>query len=306
MNVERLRVIDSHTEGEPTRVVVEGFPALASATMGARRSEFASQHDHLRQAIVCEPRGHEAVVGALMTPPVEASADVGVIFFNDIGYLGMCGHGLMGLAATLDYLDQWQESVLAVDTPVGTVSARRSERGIEIENVPCRCTALGVPLNVPGLGTLHGDVAYGGNWFFLVDWPEELRYDDRHRLTQIAEHIRQAVRDTHLDIEGWQEIDHIELCHDHQNFVLCPGAAFDRSPCGTGTSAHMAALRARGDLELEETWTQTGIAGGSFVGWLELRDGELVPHLVGRAFITAESTLILASDDPFRFGIQSP
>jgi len=300
-----IRVIDSHTEGEPTRVVVEGFPELMGATMAERVSDSRERFDHLRRAVVCEPRGHEAVVGALITSREREDSDLGVIFFNDIGYLGMCGHGLIGLAQTLCHTGQWTDTLLMVDTPAGTVTARRSERGVEIENVPCRCTALGVPLKVPGFGTVHGDVAYGGNWFFLIDWPEELHYSDRARLTQITEHIRQIVREHPHDIEGWSEIDHIELCHGHQNFVLCPGAAYDRSPCGTGTSAHMAALRARGELELEETWTQVGIAGGSFVGWLELRDGELIPHLVGRAHITAETTLILDENDPFRFGIET-
>ncbi|MBV6458721.1 MAG: 4-hydroxyproline 2-epimerase [Fimbriimonadaceae bacterium] len=306
MTPDRIRVIDSHTEGEPTRVVVEGFPNLMGTSMAERVEDFRKRQDHLRRAIVCEPRGHEAVVGALVTPPVNPDSNLGVIFFNDIGYLGMCGHGLIGLAATLAHTGQWTDALLTVDTPVGTVTARRSERGVEIENVPSRCTAIGVPLQVPGLGQIHGNVAYGGNWFFLVNWPEELRYADRSRLLQIAEHIRQCLRETPQDIEGWAEIDHIELCHAHENFVLCPGAAYDRSPCGTGTSAHMAAMRARGELELEETWTQVGIAGGSFVGWLELRDGELIPHLVGRAHVTAESTLILDAEDPFRFGIEAP
>ena len=311
-----LRVVDSHTEGEPTRVVIEGWPEPRGATMAERRDDLRARFDHLRSAVVCEPRGHDALVGALLTPPVTAGSAAGVVFFNNVGYLGMCGHGLIGVVRTLDHLGRLESGNVRLDTPVGPVSAELSPDGsVTIRNVPARCHALDVTVDVPGIGDVTGDVAWGGNWFFISELEHGPMHDvpldlaHQFELTRLTRAILAALRDRRITGEADAEIDHVELSGaparsdaDSRNFVLCPGGAYDRSPCGTGTSARMAVLHERGRLLLRQPWRQESITGSLFTGWLDRQDGELVPHIQGRAWITGESVLRFDPDDPFRGG----
>jgi 4-hydroxyproline epimerase len=308
-----IRVVDSHTEGEPTRVVVDGWPQPRGATMAARLDDVRHRFDHLRKAVLAEPRGYDAIVGALLTPPVHDGSAAGVIFFNNGTYLGMCGHGLIGVVRTLQHLGRLQPGAARFDTPVGAVGAELSSDGsVTIENVPAYVHSRDVVVDVPGYGRVGGDVAWGGNWFFITHTelvPVEMSQVEP--LTRFTSAIQTALRAAAITGANGGEIDHIEISApprrsdaDARNYVLCSGGEYDRSPCGTGTSATMAALHARGELAIGEEWRQEGIAGGLFTGWLTTGgDGVLVPHIRGSAFVTGETTLRFEPRDPFRFGI---
>ncbi|MGH7667936.1 MAG: proline racemase family protein, partial [Gemmatimonadaceae bacterium] len=302
-----IDVVDSHTEGEPTRVVIAGWPAPAGATMAERRDDMRRHADHLRRGVVLEPHGHDAIVGALLTSPVAPGSAAGVVFFNDVGYLGMCGHGTIGVVRTLQHLGRVAPGDVRLDTPVGTVNAHLDDDGaVTIANVPAYRHAADVAVNVPGVGIVRGDVAWGGNWFFLVEHDgRPMVADNIPELTRRTMRIRDALRDQGITGADHAEIDHIELFGppmtkgaDSSNFVLCPGVAYDRSPCGTGTSAKLAVLHARGVLQPGQRWTQESIIGSTFTGWLEERHGQLVPHVRGRAFITGRATLSFDPADP--------
>jgi proline racemase len=308
----RVRVVDSHTEGEPTRVVVDGWPQPAAATMAGRREELRRNHDALRGGVVCEPRGHGAMVGALLTPPVTAGAAAGVIFFNNVGYLGMCGHGLMGVVRTLAHLGVVSGGTVTIDTPVGTVGAVLEDDGaITIRNVPARCHARDVSVMVPGVGRLTGDVAWGGNWFFITYLPGvPLELAHLGQLLGASRAILDALAAAGIRGDDGAEIDHVELTApgdgvicDARCFVLCPGGEYDRSPCGTGTSAKLAALHAAGVLPVGRAFRQQSVTGGTFTGWLAEQEGELVPFVRGRAWITSEAELLFDPSDPFRYGL---
>jgi proline racemase len=313
-----MRVIDSHTEGEPTRVVLDGWPQPPGETMYARREHMRAHQDHLRRAVVLEPRGYDAVVGALLTPPVTEGAVTGVVFFNNGTYLGMCGHGLIGIVRTLEYLGRIGPGTWKIDTPVGAVSAELAPDGaVTITNVPARAHALDVAVDVPGVGRVVGDVAYGGNWFFITHHDSvPVQLDRVGELTRLTQAVQDALRAQGLaavaDGSGGDgEIDHIEISApptradaDCRNFVLCSGGEYDRSPCGTGTSAKMAVLHARGELGVGEPWRQESVTGSLFTGWLtQSPNGDLVPHIRGTAFVTADATLRFNPADPFRLGI---
>jgi 4-hydroxyproline epimerase len=307
-----IRVVDSHTEGEPTRVVIDGWPQPLGPTMAERRDDLRARYDHLRRAVVCEPRGHDAVVGALLTPPVHAGSVAGIVFFNNGTYLGMCGHGLIGVVRTLAFLDRISVGHHQFDTPVGTVSAELEENGaVTIENVPARLHARDVVVDVPGYGSITGDVAYGGNWFFITHTKQVPVGLERVReLARFTQAIQDAIRAAGITGADGADIDHIEISApptrsdaNARNYVLCSGGEYDRSPCGTGTSATMAALHARGRLAIGQVWRQESITGSLFTGWLtEGPDHTLVPHVRGTAFITSESTLLFDPLDPFRCG----
>ena len=310
-----IRVVDSHTEGEPTRVVVDGWPQPRGATMAERRDDLQARHDALRRAVVCEPRGHDAIVGALLTPPVHQGSVAGIVFFNNGTYLGMCGHGLIGVVRTLEYLGRLSPGVACFDTPVGTVGAELGADGaVTIENIPSHQHARDVGVDVPGYGTVTGDVAWGGNWFFITH-ADAVPVDMAHlgELGRFTQAIQDAIIAQSVTGTDGGEIDHIEISAppsradaDCLNYVLCSGGQYDRSPCGTGTSAKMAALHARGELALGQEWRQEGIAGGMFTGWLTAGPrGTVVPHVRGSAFITGEATLHFDPRDPFRNGIPS-
>lgn len=307
---ESIEFIDSHTEGEPTRVVLSGWPTCAGETMVERRVSLQRDLDHLRQAVVCEPRGHDAVVGALLTPPVTPGSVTGVIFFNNVGYLGMCGHGLIGVVKTLEEIGRLESRSALLDTPVGPVSAQLEDDGsVTVRNVPAHCHRLDVRLEVPGLGSVIGDVAWGGNWFFLTSLHQPaLELANLDELLAVTQSIRTELDGSNL-LDGEDQIDHVELfapspdaTADSRNFVLCPGGEYDRSPCGTGTSAKLAVLHARGELAVGEEWRQESITGGRFTGWLVEERGQLIPHIRGRAWVMSRGHLRFAHDDPFRGG----
>lgn len=309
-NLHRIQVVDSHTGGEPTRVVISGGPDLGTGPLSERVQRLSSQFDPFRSAVVNEPRGSDVLVGALLVPPHAPDCDFGVIFFNNVGPLGMCGHGTIGLMVTLAHLGRVRNGTHRIDTPVGPVSATLHEDGsVSVANVPSYRHKSPVVVQVPGIGAVSGDVAWGGNWFFLVHSPVwELSIQNVETLTDVSWRIRQAVNK-----QGFPEVDHVELfgppgCGGHsRNFVLCPGKAYDRSPCGTGTSAKLACLAADGKLEEGQAWIQEGILGSSFQGeyqWEDRVRGRVLPVVTGTAHVTAEATLILSDVDPFQWGIR--
>lgn len=326
-NFRRVRVIDSHTGGEPTRVVIEGAPDLGKGSMLERRNCFQSKFDSFRSAVVNEPRGSDVIVGALLCEPVDPSFTAGVIFFNNIGPLWMCGHGTIGLGVTLGYLGRIGAGTFHVETAVGTVSFDYDGANrVSLENIPSYRLAKSVSVDVEGLGQVTGDIAWGGNWFFLVDTatlsgdqlPRSTTSNARsfglaqvEELTNIAWRIRQALGRHGITGTDGAEIDHIELFgtpgdsgNHSRNFVLCPGRAYDRSPCGTGTSAKLACLYADGKLKPGEIWRQESILGSVFEGSVRLQADELIPRVTGTAYITADATLLMDDADPFEMGIR--
>jgi len=286
--MKRIPIIDSHTGGEPTRVVLSGVTADDLETY--------------RRAIICEPRGHEVIVGALLVQPKDAACAAGVIFFNNVGLLGMCGHGMIGVIMTLKYLGRITAGEHRVETSVGIITAILHEDDrVSIRNVMSYRKAKAVKA-----GDVTGDVAWGGNWFFLVaDHGLELTRENIPKLTQASLEMRDAVR-----AAGYPEVDHIELfspphgrANHSRNFVLCPGGEYDRSPCGTGTSAKLACLAADEKLAPGEIWRQESIIDSVFEGSYEMTEDGIIPTITGTAFITAETTLIHDPNDPFRHGI---
>ena len=316
--MHKIAVIDSHTAGEPTRVVLEGAPALRGETLAEQRTDFARHHDAFRSAVACEPRGSDTMVGALLVEPRTAGCVAGMIFFNNVGMLGMCGHGTIGVVATLAHLGRLVPGRHRLDTPVGPVETELHADGhVTVFNVASRRHAAGVTLDVPGIGPVTGDVAWGGNWFFLVDATQfdpvpVLALAHVEALTDLTWRIRRALTAQGIAGADGAEIDHIELfapspTADARNFVLCPGKAYDRSPCGTGTSAKLACLAADGHLAAGAAWVQESVIGSRFEGRWAAVDGQpdrIAPAISGRAWITAEATLLLAEDDPFRDGIR--
>jgi len=309
----RIKVIDSHTGGEPTRVVISGGPELGNGSMAARLERFKSKYDMFRSAVVNEPRGSDAVVGALLCEPLDPSCAAGVIFFNNVGYLSMCGHGTIGVVATLAYLDRIRPGSHRIETPAGIVEAWLGESGqVAIKNVPSYRAAKNVAVDVPGYGPVVGDVAWGGNWFFLIDDHHlELSIENLEELTEYAWRVRQALAQKGVTGSDGQEIDHIELFGpskldgvDSKNFVLCPGKSYDRSPCGTGTSAKLACLYADGKFREGQIWRQESIIGSVFEGTISVVDGKVYPIIKGSAFVNAEANLILDERDPFCMGIR--
>lgn len=311
--INRLRVVDSHTGGEPTRIIISGGPDLGNGSVASKLAVFREKYDSLRSAVVNEPRGADAIVGALLCEPRDKSCTAGVIFFNNVGYLGMCGHGTIGLMVTLAYLKKLTPGLHEIETPVGKVAARLLEDGrVTVQNVPSYRHATKQKVEVPGHGTITGDVAWGGNWFFLVsDHGMDIAFSHIDRLTEFTWAIRKQLKAQNITGRDGQEIDHIELfgppaspVADSKNFVLCPGKSYDRSPCGTGTSAKMACLYADGKLRAGEIWRQESIVGSIFEGSIVENKGELHPSITGSAFVNADSELILDPHDPFCFGIR--
>jgi 4-hydroxyproline epimerase len=308
----RVRVIDSHTGGEPTRVVVSGAPDLGKGPLSERLQRFRREHDTFRAAVVNEPRGSNVMVGALLCEPTDPACAAGVIFFNNVGYLGMCGHGTIGLMATLSFMERIAPGEHQIQTPVGTVSAVLHSNGeVTVNNVASYRLAANVAVDVPRFGKVFGDVAWGGNWFFLVrDHEMEISLRNVEKLTEFTWAIRQALQQQGITGAAQQEIDHVELFGpsqrptvDSKNFVLCPGKAYDRSPCGTGTSAKLACLYADGKLREGQVWKQESVVGSVFEGRVSIRDGQIYPSIQGSAFVNADSELVLDPLDPFCMGI---
>ena len=311
--MRRVKIIDSHTAGEPTRVVIAGGPELGNGPISERLERFRSQFDELRSAVVNEPRGNDAIVGALLCEPYDGSCHAGVIFFNNVGYLKMCGHGTIGLMVTLAHMGKIGQGTCRLDTVAGVVEAQLNKEGsVTLRNVASYRKARRVPVEVPGIGRVTGDVAWGGNWFYLVsDHGQALSVDRIEELTEFTWRIRQALGANGITGDRGEEIDHIELYgspssaeSDSKNFVLCPGRAYDRSPCGTGTSAKLACLYADGKLREGQLWRQESIVGGIFEGSVAVEDGNIYPRITGRAYINAEADLILDERDPFCYGIR--
>ncbi|RZI33157.1 4-hydroxyproline epimerase [Pseudomonas orientalis] len=308
--MKRLHVIDSHTGGEPTRLIMNGFPALTGDTIAAQLDDLRSHHDQWRRACLLEPRGNDVLVGALYCAPVTPGATCGVIFFNNAGYLGMCGHGTLGLVASLHYLGLIAPGVHTLDTPVGPVAATlHADGAVTLRNVPAYRYRRHVSVQVPGHGAVAGDIAWGGNWFFLVsDHGQALQMSNVDALTDYTWAMLKALEAQGIYGEDGALIDHIELFADDteadsRNFVMCPGKAYDRSPCGTGTSAKLACLAADGKLGPGESWVQASITGSQFQARYEW-DGERVrPFITGRAHMTADSILLIDEQDPFAWGI---
>ena len=312
-----IETIDSHTAGEPTRVVISGAPDLGSDNLKERQRTFSAEHDWFRSAVVNEPRGSDVLVGALLVDPTDSRCAAGVIFFNNVGYLGMCGHGIIGVVTTLAHLGRIQPGEHSIETPVGAVRATLHASGeVTVENVASYRYRASVAVNVPRYGKVTGDIAWGGNWFYLLNSaPCELVLENHEALTEYAWAIRGALTASGITAEGGAEIDHIEISEpartadaDSCNFVLCPGKAYDRSPCGTGTSAKLACLAADGKLPPGKVWRQEGILGAVFEGSYRFENGtsdRIIPSITGSAFITSECRLILNPQDPFRTGIRS-
>jgi proline racemase len=307
--MKHIRVIDSHTAGEPTRLVIEGGPDLGSGPLAERVARFRNEFDTWRSAIVNEPRGSDTIVGALLTPPHNPDCTLGVVFFNNVGYLGMCGHGTIGLVASLAHADRGMAGRCASTRPWARWTRGCAKTAWSRWRVPSYRSARAITIEVPGHGAVTGDVAWGGNWFFLVDaGKRELALQHVESLTDFTWRVRQA-----LNAAGYPDVDHVELYGKSstgsggRNFVLCPGKAYDRSPCGTGTSAKLACLAADGALAEGETWLQESVIGSSFTAhyrWIDRDKGRIAPTISGRAWVNAESTLLLDPTDPFCWGIR--
>ncbi len=310
--MERIQCVDSHTAGEPTRVVIDGGPDLGNGDLDGQLANLRDDHDWLRQSVILEPRGCDWLVGALLLEPRDPECAAAVIFFNNTGYLGMCGHGLIGVVTTLGFLGRIQPGECRFETPVGNVSAVLHENGaVSISNVVSYRWKQDFEVVVPDVGTVTGDIAWGGNWFFLshVESVTESKLDE---LLDYTRRIRRALDVQGIQGEGGGIIDHIEVfgppsnidVADGRNFVLCPGGEYDRSPCGTGTSAKLACLAADGKLQPGEVWRQESVIGSIFEGRYEAADGGILPTVTGRAYVTGENNFVLQDEDPFRHGIQ--
>ena len=310
--MQMVRVIDTHTGGEPTRVVVSGGPDLGTGDMAQRRQLFRDRFDEFRSAVVNEPRGSDVMVGALLCEPVDPSAAAGVIFFNNVGPLWMCGHGTIGVAVALAHLGRIQPGPQRLETAVGTIGFELHDQArVTLENVPAYRYRQNVQVAVPDFGTVNGDIVWGGNWFFLVKYDREMTLQDVETLTEFTWKIRQELQRQQITGAEGGEIDHIELNgppldpHNHgRNFVLCPGKAYDRSPCGTGTSAKLASLFTDGKLRAGEIWRQESIIGSVFEGSVRCVGDAIIPCITGSAYVNAEANLLLNPHDPFVHGIR--
>ncbi len=308
-----MRFIDSHTEGEPTRVITEGGPDLGKGSMQERIERFAAEFDHVRRTAILEPRGSDALVGALLVEPTRDDCVAGILFFNNTGYLGMCGHGTIGTAVTLAHMGRIGLGMSKFETPVGVVSVDLVDANtVTVRNVASFRYRSDVIVEVPDYGRVTGDVAWGGNWFFLAKGtPCAINLDNERALTDAALKIQHALRDQGITGQDGGEIDHIEFFSEahapgahSRNFVLCPGGAYDRSPCGTGTSAKIACLAAAGTLAPDTDWIQESVVGSRFIARYSLNDrNEIIPSITGRAFICAEGVLVQQAGDPFAEGI---
>lgn len=308
---DKIRFVDSHTGGEPTRVITGGFPPLTGTSIAERIESFRERYDNLRRGILNEPRGFPAIVGALVCEPENEDCDAGVIFFNNKGYLEMCGHGIIGLVKTLLFLNKADGPMLRIDTVAGIVEAAiEGDGSVTVANVPSYRLRKDVEVNVPGVGVMTGDIAWGGNWFFICDYPSrEISMANLAPLTALSKAIMRSLGEQGITGKDGAVIDHIELSAgsetaDSRNFVLCPGGEYDRSPCGTGTSAKIACLASDGVLAEGEIWKQEGVCGSVFSGSYRLDGDTIFPSITGSAHITAEGTLYFHESDPFRYGLE--
>ncbi len=312
--VHRVVVLDSHTGGEPTRLVLSGGPDLGSGSLREQRGLFQSLHDDFRAGVILEPRGSDVLVGAVLGRPESRESTTGVVFFNNVGVLGMCGHGTIGVMVSLVHAGRIGPGRHQIETPVGTIQTEVHDGArVTVQNVPSYRFATNVEVRLSDDRAIRGDVAWGGNWFFLARVDEvPLEMKSVPRLLEIAGEIREALRRQGVTGEDGAEIDHVELwapsldgVADCRNFVLCPGGAYDRSPCGTGTSAKVACLAADGALKPGARWRQQGITGSLFEASYAVVGGKTLPSVTGEAYVTAETTLVFQENDPFRQGIRT-
>jgi 4-hydroxyproline epimerase len=283
--------------------------------MQERIGRFADEFDHIRRMVILEPRGSDALVGALLCQPTRDDCAAGVLFFNNTGYLGMCGHGSIGTAVTLAHLNKIAPGISKLETPVGVVSVNLLDKNtVTVENVASYRYKKRVTVTVPELGDVTGDIAWGGNWFFLVkESPFPICLDNERALTDAALKVMQALEQQGITGRDGSTIDHVEYFSDtntpdanSRNFVLCPGGAYDRSPCGTGTSAKLACLAEDGVLAPDTDWVQESVIGSRFVARYSINGrNEIIPSITGRAFICAETTLVQQPGDPFGEGISA-
>lgn len=304
----KIDVIDSHTGGEPTRVVLHGAPALDASSAADALAKLRARHHGFRRALIDEPRGSDILVGALLLPAFDPASVATILFFNNVDFFAMCGHGTIGVAVTMAHEGTLQPGEHQFDTAAGPIKVTlRDAHRVSLQNVPSYRLQRAARLEVPDIGTVRGDIAWGGNWFFLVTEHEQrIHPDNIPALTRFTARIRQALDTSELRGAQGALIDHIELCGppsdpqlaDSRNFVLCPGNAYDRSPCGTGTSAHIACLIADGHLEPGQPWRQQSITGSIFEASGEICDNGIVPTITGDAFLTARATLLFDEQDP--------
>jgi 4-hydroxyproline epimerase len=300
-----MRAIDSHTAGQPTRVIVEGAPDLGGGTIGERAEKFRSDFDRFRSAVVCEPRGSDALVGALLLPPSDPANTAAAIFFDQAGYPPMSGHGMIGLLASLEYLGRIRGTKThVIETPAGLVRAEIHPSGeISFQNVASFRHAKGVKVD-----KFTGDIAWGGNWFFITDY--DLTLPNVDDLAEVARSIRKGLRRDGITAPGGRPIDSIALFGapsrrsvNSRNFVLRSARSFDRSPSGTATSAKLACLFEDGMFGEGQTWRQESIVGTVFDAYVTVSDGALLPTIRSNSYITAESMLIVDERDPFCWGV---
>jgi 4-hydroxyproline epimerase len=340
--MKRIPYLDSHTGGEPTRLIPSLPFDLGAGSVAEKLSTLKAHHDDLRRTVLLEPRGSDVLVGAYLVPPADPTCQFGVIYFNNVGYLGMCGHGTIGLIASLAYMGKVQPGIIRVETPVGVVEAtlhplslrgasdseRRSNlpaneeiasdkerprndmypNRVSVRNIPAYRHLAHVPVEINGK-TVHGDVAWGGNWFFLVhDHGLDVDMRNLEALTDFAWRVREGLAARGVVGADGAEIDHVELFAstpdaNSKSFVLCPGKAYDRSPCGTGTSAKLACLYADGKLQVGQTWKQQSVVGSIFEGSVQLEGDKIIPIITGEAWVMAEGTLLVDERDPLGKGI---
>jgi 4-hydroxyproline epimerase len=307
-----INIVDSHTGGEPTRVVIDGGPDLGQGSMAEQRQVLQRDCKDFMSTVINEPRGSDVIVGALLCAPQKPQNTAGVIFFNNADCLWMCGHATIGLLVTLAYLKRIEPGIHIIETPVGEVQAELLDNHtVRLQNIPSYRYMKDFVLEVDGLGSVRGDIAWGGNWFFLINEHEqELNLKNLDSLMSYTRKIKQALTEQKITGDDFAPVDHVEIFSaaddekaDSKNFVLCPGNAYDRSPCGTGTSAKLSCLAADGKLATGEIWRQAGILNSIFEASYEIIDEQVIPSIKGSAYITAEANLICQHNDPFKSGI---
>lgn len=309
-----MHVVDSHTGGEPTRVILDGGPDLGSGSLAERARRLGADHAAFCTSVTLEPRGREAMVGALLLEPDDPGCAAAIIYFNAAGPLGMCGHASIGVAVTLSHLGRMAPGSHRIQTPVGAVTVElHSPNEVSVTNVESFRHRQSVVVQVPGHGEVSGDVAWGGNWFFLVKAsPLVVEAANIPALTQYCRALQAALAAAGITGRDGAAIDHIELfghaslagAHS-RNFVLCPDGTYDRSPCGTGSSAKLACLAADGALGPGQAWIQESIVGSTYrLHYAPGVRGGVVVTIRGSAFVTAEATLRFDPQDPFLSGIK--
>jgi len=314
---DRLRVIDSHTIGEPTRVVIDDTLVagldLGGGSVRERCDRFRERYDHVRRAIVCDPRGAVAMVGVILLPPADPKCRFGAFYVNRVGFLDMCGHATIGLAVTLGRLGHVEPGSFRLETPAGVVGVTwHGGSEASFECVPPRRIHKTLSLDCDDGSRVTGDVATSGLWFFLCrDHGLPVEPAAIPALTARAWAIRRGLEAAGITGDSGAVIDHVvllgpplERVNDGRAFVLCPDGAFDRSPCGTGTSALVGCLFEDGVIGEAQVWRQESVLGGVYEASIRREGGILVPTVRGRAWLTGETTLYFAADDPYREGLE--